>query len=111
VRTHAWAACMHAHDGLPDMQCGVDMREVRDYDARTPLHLAASEGSLTTAEWLLARGVDASAVDRFGRTPMMEALQNSHTAVAQALLQVRSAAHTQQNAQRKVTTAQRCGRS
>jgi glutaminase len=83
---------MHVCNALPAVQRGIDVREVCDYDFRTPLHLAASEGSLTTAEWLLARGVDASVVDRFGRTPLMEALQNSHTAVAQALLQVRSVA-------------------
>lgn len=70
------------------MQQNINVREVRDYDSRTLLHLAASEGSLAAAEWLIASDVHLSAVDRFGRTPLMEALINNHSPVAQLLLQV-----------------------
>lgn len=72
------------------MQQGLNIREVKDYDGRTPLHLAASEDSVSAAEWLMSMGVDMSAVDRFGRTPLMDALANNRSpAVAQLLLQVR----------------------
>lgn len=71
------------------LQEGLNIRDVKDYDSRTPLHLAASEGAVSTAEWLIASGVDLSAVDRFGHTPLMEALINNHSLVAQLLLQVR----------------------
>lgn len=70
------------------MQQNLNIREVKDYDGRTLLHLAASEGAVSSAEWLVATGVDLSAVDRFGRTPLMEALINNHSPVAQLLLQV-----------------------
>ena len=71
------------------MQQQLNIREVKDYDNRTLLHLAASEGAVAAAEWLIASGVDISAVDRFGRTPLMEALVHNHSPVAQILLQVR----------------------
>ena len=41
-----------------------------DYDKRTPLHLAASEGSYKVAEWLLEHDADVNALDRFKRTPL-----------------------------------------
>lgn len=41
-----------------------------DYDKRTPLHLAASEGSYKVAEWLLEHTADVNALDRFKRTPL-----------------------------------------
>ena len=41
-----------------------------DYDKRTPLHLAASEGSYKVAEWLLEQKADVNALDRFKRTPL-----------------------------------------
>ncbi len=41
-----------------------------DYDQRTPLHLAASEGSYKVSEWLLENKADVNALDRFKRTPL-----------------------------------------
>jgi ankyrin repeat protein len=41
-----------------------------DYDKRTPLHLAASEGSYKVSEWLLENKADVNALDRFKRTPL-----------------------------------------
>ncbi|KAA8493368.1 Ankyrin repeat domain-containing protein 50 [Porphyridium purpureum] len=49
-----------------------------DYDMRTPLHLAASEGRDVIAELLLVNGAKMDAKDRFGRTPIDDALNNGH---------------------------------
>lgn len=66
----------------------MELAEVCNFDGRTPLHLAASEGAFVMTEWLLTQAVDVNAVDRFGRTPLMEALASQHTSVAKLLLQV-----------------------
>ncbi len=46
-----------------------------DYDQRTALHLAASEGAFETVEFLVSEGdAKVNAVDRFGRTPLDDAV-------------------------------------
>ena len=72
------------------MQHQLEIKQLCDYDGRTPLHLAACEGAFATTEWLLAQGAHVDAVDRFGGTPLMDALLHGHAQVAQALLQVRA---------------------
>ncbi len=51
---------------------GVDPRSP-DADARTPLHLAAKLGSAMAIRFLLDRGADPSALNRWGWTPLHEA--------------------------------------
>lgn len=41
-----------------------------DYDQRTALHLAASEGHVHIVEYLLRMGADIHAKDRFGGLPL-----------------------------------------
>ena len=57
-----------------------------DYDKRTPLHLAASEGCYKVTEWLLGQGAAVNAVDRFRRTPLEEAVRGDFAEVAKLLI-------------------------
>jgi hypothetical protein len=57
-----------------------------DYDKRTPLHLAASEGCYKVTEWLVAQGADVNALDRFRRTPLEDAARGEFSEVAKLLI-------------------------
>lgn len=48
--------------------------EEGDYDNRTPLHLASSGGHLECIKFLLSIGVDVNPKDRWGATPLNDAL-------------------------------------
>ncbi|XP_054758960.2 L-asparaginase-like [Lytechinus pictus] len=47
-----------------------------DYDGRTALHLAASEGHTEVVRFLLENGCPIYALDRFGNTPFMDSIRN-----------------------------------
>jgi len=57
-----------------------------DYDKRTPLHLAASEGCYKVTEWLLSQGAAVNALDRFRRTPLEDAARGEFSEVAKLLI-------------------------
>jgi len=57
-----------------------------DYDKRTPLHLAASENQVAVMEALAAAGaLELNPHDRFGGTPLMDAIRQGHDEAAQWL--------------------------
>lgn len=56
-----------------------------DYDRRTALHLAACEGHVAIVTLLLNNGADMHSKDRFGRTPVDDALANGRLEVLQTL--------------------------
>ncbi|GJQ11123.1 hypothetical protein GpartN1_g2914.t1 [Galdieria partita] len=56
-----------------------------DYDRRTPLHVAASEGNVEVAKLLVERGASTEARDRWGSTPVLEALVAGHKNLAKLL--------------------------
>jgi glutaminase len=57
----------------------------RDYEGRSPLHVAAVSGNLMCVRVLLKRGADVNCVDKFGRTPLREAIERMHTETANVL--------------------------
>jgi len=66
-------------------QQGVDMN-LGDYDGRTALHLAAAEGHLRCVKFLLeVCKVKFDVKDRWGQTPLSEAVLFKHTKIASIL--------------------------
>mmetsp|Transcript_8783 Transcript_8783/g.23071 ORF Transcript_8783/g.23071 Transcript_8783/m.23071 type:complete len:1096 (-) Transcript_8783:171-3458(-) len=58
-----------------------------DYDKRTALHLAASEGLLEVVKFLIdTEGANASPLDRWGGSPLDDAIRSHHTDVVELLL-------------------------
>jgi glutaminase len=63
---------------------GVDLNG-SDYDLRTPVHLAASEGQEEVLKYLIARKVNLSPRDRWGGTPLGDAQREGRTNLAALL--------------------------
>jgi len=59
---------------------GVDV-DTGDYDKRTALHLASSEGHIDVVECLLARGANVNATDRMGFSPLVDACRHEHARI------------------------------
>ncbi|KAH6781886.1 hypothetical protein C2S53_005464 [Perilla frutescens var. hirtella] len=58
---------------------------VQDYDKRTALHLAASEGHASIVELLLAYNADVNLRDRWQRTPLADAKLYEHRDICRIL--------------------------
>ncbi|XP_031115860.1 potassium channel SKOR-like [Ipomoea triloba] len=67
------------------IRAGADPKQ-KDYDGRSPLHLAASRGYEEIALYLIREDVDLDAQDNFGNTPLFEAIKNGHDRVASLLV-------------------------
>ena len=57
----------------------------KDYDGRTALHLAASEGRLHALRYLLQLKVNVNPTDRWGNTPLDDALRKEHSSLVSML--------------------------
>ncbi|XP_030641905.1 60 kDa lysophospholipase isoform X2 [Chanos chanos] len=56
-----------------------------DYDGRTPLHIAACEGHLKVTQYLLGQGATVHTKDRYGDTPLRNAVRFRHKEVVKLL--------------------------
>ena len=54
------------------------MSTFKDYDGRTALHVAASEGRLALVEYLVAAGAQVNVSDRWGGSPLDDAMRHRH---------------------------------
>jgi glutaminase len=61
--------------------------ESADYDHRTAMHLAAAEGHLDVVRYFIAHGVPVNPTDRWGNTPLDDALRHGRETVAELLRQ------------------------
>ena len=61
------------------------LADFSDYDKRTPLHVAASEGHRAIVMCLLASGATPSRTDRWGGSALDDALRHCHQELAQLL--------------------------
>ena len=61
--------------------------DVGDYDKRTALHLAAAEGHTVIVTYLISRKVNVNCEDRWGNTPLREALRSNHSECVRVLKQ------------------------
>ena len=74
--------CKHCAEGnMSDVKRlimqGVDFEDA-DYDGRTPLHLASSEGQLEVIEYLVDAGLkNINPIDRYGNTPYDDAVRGN----------------------------------
>ena len=67
------------------LEKGQYLANFRDYDKRTALHLAASEGHLDMCRFLVGRGAKINRVDRWGGSPLDDAHRHRHADVARYL--------------------------
>jgi len=56
-----------------------------DYDRRSALHLAAAEGHSEVSEYLIQQGANVNSIDRFGRTPLEDAIDSKNIECVRAI--------------------------
>ncbi|XP_059307226.1 potassium channel SKOR-like isoform X2 [Lycium ferocissimum] len=83
VNSSAYHGDLHQLKSL--IRAGADPNK-KDYDGRSPLHLAASRGYEDITLYLIQEGVDINAPDKFGNTPLLEAIKGGHDGVASLLV-------------------------
>ncbi|KAK8554502.1 hypothetical protein V6N13_093491 [Hibiscus sabdariffa] len=69
---------------IQELEKGVEPNGA-DYDRRTALHLASSEGWTEVVVLLLEKGADVNSLDRWGRTPLSDARSFRHREVCKIL--------------------------
>jgi len=65
----------------------IDINQLKDYDMRTPLHIATSYGKDDIALYLINRGHNVNVLDRWKRTPLFYAVDGRHERVVRLIVQ------------------------
>ncbi|MEQ9438022.1 MAG: glutaminase A [Cyclobacteriaceae bacterium] len=68
--------------------------DIADYDGRTPLHLAACEGQTAVAKHLISQKVHLTPKDRWGNTPLDDALKFEYKEIVILLQKAITTQHT-----------------
>ncbi|KAJ8471887.1 hypothetical protein OPV22_026230 [Ensete ventricosum] len=71
------------------LKYGIDPNS-KDYDQRTPLHIAAAEGLYSVAKMLIEAGASVFAIDRWGTTPLDEAVKSGSRSMMELLENAKS---------------------
>jgi glutaminase len=80
-----WAAAQGDLDEIKRLEAlGVDLNAA-DYDGRTAMHLAASEGQLDVVKYLIFRQAKEKPKDRWGSIPLADAKRGKHQAIVSLL--------------------------
>lgn len=92
-RQNIMAACTAAANGdIPTLEKLLYDEQVNlnqgDYDQRTPVHLATANGHLQCVKYLVSKGADVNAKDRWGNTPLDEAIREKYHDIEQYLWSV-----------------------
>ena len=85
VMALCWAAAQNDIIAAQELLTSELNVNAADYDGRTALHLAASEGHERMVKFLLSQGADPTLVDRWGATPSRDAEREGHTALTNLL--------------------------
>lgn len=81
-----WAACRGDLEEIKKIRVLYDGSiNIKDYDGRTPLHLAVAEGRVEVVEYFLEEGVDIDVADRWGETPLAAAKTSGQTRIIEML--------------------------
>ncbi|KAL2095470.1 hypothetical protein ACEWY4_010189 [Coilia grayii] len=75
---------IEALDAIREMGSSLSME---NYDGRTPLHIASCEGHLKVVQYLLGQGATVYAKDRYGDTPLRNAVRFRHKDIVKLLRQ------------------------
>jgi 60kDa lysophospholipase len=59
--------------------------DMGDYDGRTALHLAAADGQLNMVQFLIDNGADVNVSDRWGATPLQDAIRHHQDDIVKIL--------------------------
>ena len=82
-----------------------DLVNFRDYDRRTALHVASSEGNLDICKFLIKRGARANRSDRWGGSPLDDAHRHRQTPVIAYLRKLGASTGSTNNLTNFITAA------